>query len=69
MSTRTGLVLADGRLGYTTACGRSGVVRPPGWRQTEESTRQPAFRRVCFDALTPEEKDLAVARLGGMPTF
>jgi len=67
--TSNGIVLADGRLGYMTACGRSGVAKAPFWRQTEESTRQPEFRQVCFDALTQEEKECAVARLGGLPKF
>lgn len=69
VAATNGIVLADGRLGYQTACGRSGVVKAPFWRQTEESTRQPEFRRVCFEALTVEEKECAVARLGGVPKF
>lgn len=67
--TTNGIVLADGRLGYTGACGRSGVAKAPFWRQTEASTRQPAFRQACWESLTAEEREWAVTRLGGMPEF
>lgn len=64
-----GTILADGRLGYTLPTGEHDVVSPPFWRHTEATTRQPAFRRMCFAALTPEERDAAVARLRGQPQF
>ena len=66
--TAHGSIQADGRLGFTLP-GRSGVCPPPFWRHTEETTRQPEFRRMCFASLTPEERDSAVARLRGQPEF
>lgn len=70
--TRTAIILADGRLGFTLdgPCGPTGgVAKPPFFRQTEESARQPEFRRLCWNSLTPDERAAAVARMGKQPTF
>lgn len=61
---KNGIVLADGRLGCDL-----GVVPPPYWVHSEETTSQPEFRKLCFSKLTPEERQCAVSRLGGLPVF
>jgi hypothetical protein len=69
VEAKSGIILADGRLGFTLECGHSGVARPPYWRHSEKTTRHPDFRRMCFGFLAPEERDAAIARLGGEPEF
>jgi hypothetical protein len=69
VEARTGIILADGRLGFTLPDGYQGVARPPYWRHSEVTTSFPDFRRLCFYALTPEEQESARVRLRGEPEF
>lgn len=61
--TDSAIVLADGRLGYLAGSLR-GVALPPLWRHSEETTRDPKFRELCFQSLEPGERDAAIARAG-----
>lgn len=59
-----GTILGDGRLAYA-----GGFASPPFWRHSESTVRDPLFREHCFDNLDRVDQELAVARLGGRPSF
>jgi hypothetical protein len=69
VACKNGNILPDGRLGYTTMDGRTGVAEPPRWWLSELTTRDPRFREMCWNASTDEIREAAVARMGRAPTF